>query len=187
LIKAIRHAGVAALAVSALLAAGGCGSSPSSSTTSPTPSPSPSPKLITSVDACTLVTASDASTATGATLTNPSAGGGAVPGACFYASSDGKTFVIVYAQSLPDATAAQGFSPDAIAAALTSGSGLTNPKILTGIGDKAVEYTINSSGSTGNLIFVAKANVVMMIVITPSTSSTAIENLAKSAVGHLSG
>jgi hypothetical protein len=138
------------------------------------------------VQACTLITASDASSATGKTLTNLSSGTSAVPGACFYASADGKTSVIVFAQVYPDSSAAQSVSADQIAAALTGvGSGLTNAKAVTGIGDKAVEYTISSSGSSGIVIFVFKSNVLVLIAITPSSSSTVIEQLATTAVGRL--
>jgi hypothetical protein len=179
---------VVALTVTGLFLVAGCGGPASSSTSShsPSPSPSPSPTLITAVQACSLVTADDASSATGKTLTNLGAGGSAVPGACFYASADGKTSVIVFAQVYPDSTAAQSVSAQQIAAALTgAGSGLVNAKVVTGIGDKAVEYTVNETGSNGIVIFVFKTNVLIMIVISPSPGSTVIEQLATTAVGRL--
>jgi hypothetical protein len=111
-----------------------------------------------------------------------------VPGACFYISADGKTSVIVFAQVYSDSTAAQSVSAEQIAAALTgAGSGLTNAKPVTGIGDKAVEYSVSSSGSSGTVIFVFKSNVLILIAITPAPSSTSvIEQLATTAVGRLS-
>jgi hypothetical protein len=137
------------------------------------------------VQACTLVTAADASSATNATLTNP-ASGAAIPGACFYTSADGKTSVVVYAQVLPDASAAQSFSADTIAAALTGGFGLSNSKVISGIGDKAIEYTTGAS-SNGIVIIVFKSNVVMLIVMQPSGSngSSVIEHLATTAIGRV--
>ena len=180
-----RSGWVAAIGVMAALAVGGCGGSGSSST--PSPSPNASPTLITAVQACSLVTADDASGATGQTLTNPSTSTSAVPGACFYTSADGKTSVIVFAQVYPDSSAAQAVSAQQVAAALTgAGSGLTNAKPVTGIGDKAVEYTVSGSGSTGTVIFVFKANVLLLIAMSPSPpSTTVVERLATTAVGRL--
>jgi hypothetical protein len=170
-----------------LLAACGSSSSPSASSSSPSPSPSPTPKLITSVDACTLVTATEASAAAGTTVA--SLGGASavqIPGACFYGSSDGKATVIVFAQTYPDASSADAVSPEQIAAAINlGGAGVANAKAVSGIGDKAVEYSITSTGSEGTVIFVFKANVVILIAVTPSTSSSAVEQLAKTAVGRL--
>jgi hypothetical protein len=141
--------------------------------------------LIGSVQACSLVTATDASNVTGKTLTNPSTGVAAVPGACFYSSADGKTSVVVFAQVYADSTAAQSVSADQIAAALTgAGAGLSDAKVVTGIGDKAIEYSFTAS-SKGIAIFVFKSNVLMVIAITPSPGSTVIEQLATTAVGRL--
>jgi Protein of unknown function (DUF3558) len=170
-----------------LLAACGSSNSPSSSSSSPTPTPSPSPKLVTSVDACTLVTTTDASTAAGTAVTNLGAASGAqVSGACLYGSSDGKTSVVVFAQTYPDATTAQAVSPEQIAAAINvGGAGAASAKPVSGIGDKAVEYSSTTAGSNGTVIFVFKANVVMMIAITPAPSSNAIEQLARTAAGRI--
>ena len=132
------------------------------------------------------MTASEASSASGATVTNLGAGAGPMPGACFYASSDGAASVVVFAQSYPDATSAAAASPEQMAAAInTGGAGVANAKAVSGIGDKAVEYTMSSAGGNGIVIFVFKSNVVMMIAVTPAISSTAIEQLAKTAVGRL--
>jgi hypothetical protein len=177
---------IAIVAVAGLLVAA-CGSNaPSASSSSPSPTPSPSPKLITSVDACTLVTATDASTAAGTAVTNMGASSGAqVPGACFYSSADGKSTVIVFAQTYPDATTAQAVSPEQIAAGINlGGAGVANAKSVTGIGDKAVEYSITSTGSAGTAIFVFKSNVLILIAVSPA-SSTAVEVLARTAVGRL--
>src|SRR6202035_4601766 len=110
-----------------------------------------------SVDACTLVTATDASTAAGTTVANMGATSGVtIPGACFYLSSDGKTTVLIFAQAYPDTTTAQAVSPETIAAGINVGAGgVTNAKPVSGIGDKAVEY---SSGTDGTVIFVFKSN-----------------------------
>jgi hypothetical protein len=119
-------------------------------------------------------------------VTNLSAASGVqVPGACLYGSSDSATSVVVYAQAYPDASSAQAVSPEQIAAAINSGSGVANAKAVSGIGDKAVEYSMTTAGGNGSVIFVFKANVVLMIAVTPSVSSTAIEQLARTAVGRL--
>jgi hypothetical protein len=177
---------IAAVAMCGLMVA--CGSSPSSSKSAATPSPTPTPKAttISNVDACTLVTAADASNAAGVTVSNL-ASGGQIPGACIYTSSDGTTNVIVIAQAYPDATSADAVSPEQLAAALNGAYGIANAKPVSGIGDKAVEYTVSSqaAGSTGTVIFVFKANVVMMIAISPLTDTTKLEDLARTAVGKL--
>lgn len=110
-----------------------------------------------------------------------------MPGACIYASADGATTVFVIAQAYADASSAASVSPEQLAAALNGAYGIANAKTVTGIGDKAVEYTVTStaSGTTGTVIFVFKANVVLMIVVTPTTDSTGVEKLARTAVGRL--
>lgn len=72
-----------------------------------------------------------------------------------------------------------------MAAALNGAYGVANAKVVSGIGTKAVEYSLTSSGSSGLVIFVFKSNVVMMIAVTPTANSTALEQLAKTAVGRL--
>jgi hypothetical protein len=137
-----------------------------------------------------LVTAADASTATGVTVSNLAGSAGAqITGACIYASADGTTTVFVIAQAYADATSADAVSPEQLAAGLNGAYGIANAKTVSGIGDKAVEYTVSSaaSGSTGTVIFVFKANVVMMIAVTPTTDTTAVEQLARTAVGRLHG
>src|SRR4029077_2720677 len=165
-----------------------CGStnSPSSSSSSGSQSPSPTPqsKLISNVDACKLVTSADASTATGTTVSSLSSGA-QIPGACFYASSDGTSAVIGFAPAYPDSTTAQAASPDQIAAAINAGAGVSNAKSVSGIGDKAVEYSTTTAGGNGSVIFVFKSNVVLMLVVTPAPSSSALEQLARTAVGRL--
>lgn len=174
------------LAASVLVA---CGGSNSSSSSSPTPSPSASRSGLLAVsDACKLVTAEDASTAVGTSVTNLAATQGVtIPGACFYGTSDGSASVLIFAQAYSDASSADQIQPDQIAAAFRAQYGITNAKSVTGIGDKAFEYTATSaSGSPGIAIFVFKANVVMFIVMSPSTDSAKIEALAKTAVSRLS-
>mgnify|MGYP001297515994 CR=1 FL=1 len=108
-----------------------------------------------------------------------------VPGVCVYGSQDTQATVFVYAQTIPDTTTADSISPDQMAAILNGQYGVSNAKAVTGVGDKAFEYTTTSSGNTGIAIFVFKANAVLMIVMSPTTNSTAIEKLARTAVGHL--
>jgi hypothetical protein len=107
-----------------------------------------------------------------------------VPGACSYATSDLKTFVLVFAQAFPDAATANAVSPEQLAASLSAYLRIANPKPVNGIGDKAVEYDLTSSGGAGNLIIVFKANVIFTIAISPSDPST-VERLATTAAGKL--
>jgi len=94
--------------------------------------------------------------------------------------------VIVYAQVLADQAAADAMQPDQIIAALGGQVGVSNAKTVTGIGDKAFEYTSNSTTSgAGVAIFVFRYNVVLMIVMGPSTDSNAIEAMAKAAVDRI--
>jgi hypothetical protein len=184
----VRQIGAPALVAAAGLLIGACGSSNSpsaSSSGSHSPSPSSQATLISNVDACKLVTASDASTAAGATVTNFGGAGATATGACIYASSDGTASVIVFAQAYPDSTAAEAVSPEQIAASINNGAGVANAKAVSGIGDKAVEYSTTAAGGNGSVIFVFKSNVVLMIAITPSPSSNALEQLARTAVGRL--
>jgi len=176
---------IAVVAICGLLVSA-CGSSNSSSKVTVTPSPAAKAKLITSVDACTLVTATDASTATGVTVTDIGASSGAqMPGTCLYGSADFSTSVIVVAQVYPSASSAASISPEKLAAALKGANTSGTAKVVTGIGDKAVEYTFTSSGTGGTMIFVFKSNVVITIAVTPSTDPTAVENLARTAVSRL--
>lgn len=180
--------------LAAALLVAGCGSSNSTAASSPKPSPSPTPTKeaqVTTVDACKLVTDAEASAAVGSTVTNLAASGGAsIPGACIYTGQDSagnQLSVFVFAQTYPDTTTADSISPDQVAAMLNGQYGVSNAKAVTGIGDKAFEYTTTSAASsgTGEAIFVFKANVVLMILISPSTDSTKVEQLARTAVGRL--
>jgi hypothetical protein len=193
-IKTASMSAVIALVVVAGLVVSACGSSSTSSSTSSNSSASPSPThspratLISKVDACMLVTIADVLTATGLTVTNLAATSGAsIPGACFYSSTDGSTSVLVFAQVYPDASSAAAVSPETMAASLNGAYGIANAKVVTGIGDKAVEYTSTStsSGGKGAVIFVFKSNVVMFIALTPANDTTGVEKLATVAVGKL--
>jgi hypothetical protein len=184
--KTISPSGLIAVVATCGLLVSACGSSNSSSKASVTPSSSAKAKLITSVDACTLVTAADASAATGVTVTDIGASSGTqTAGSCLYGSADFTTSVIVVAQVYPSASSAAAISPEKLAAALKGINASGTAKIVTGIGDKAVEYTFTSSGTGGTMIFVFKLNVVITIIITPSTNPTAVENLARTAVSRL--
>jgi hypothetical protein len=172
-----------AMVASAGLLVSGCGSSNQTAKESPSPTPTKQQAITKAPDPCTLVTAADAGTATGKTMTSAS-GTTQIPGACFYTSSDG-AIVYVLAQAYSDASTASSVSPEQMAAAM-SGYGIANAKVVTGIGDKAVEYNATAqSGGSGIAIFVFKANVVLVIVMSPSNSSTAIETMARTAVGRL--
>jgi len=164
----------------AICAISACGGSSSSSSSS-----SPSPSLIASVDACSLVTAAEASAAAGATLTNIA--GVSTPGTCFYGEQGGSAGVFVYAQVYRDAATANAVTAQQISAALGAqvGNGATSGKEVSGIGDKAFEFTAAGNAGNGMAIIVFKANVVMMILVDPSTSPGTIEKLAKTAVSRL--
>ncbi len=182
--KTMSPSGLIAVVATCGLLVSACGSPSSSSKVAP--SPSPKAKLITSVDACMLVTAADASSATGVTVTAIGASTGAqTAGTCLYGSADFTTTVIVVAQVYPSVTSAASISPEKLAAALKGANTSGTAKVVTGIGDKAVEYTFTSSGSGGTMIFVFKSNVVITIAVTPSTDPTAVENLARTAVSRL--
>jgi hypothetical protein len=56
---------------------------------------------------------------------------------------------------------------------------------VSGIGDKAFEYTASGSAGGGIAIFVFKSNVVMLIAVDPTSTPSAIEQLARTAVGRL--
>ena len=165
-------------------ACGGSAGSTSNSSTGTTPSPTKSAH-VNSVDACSLVTAAEASAAAGSTVTNLSAGAGTqTPGICVYGSSDGASSVFVLAQVYPDTTTADSISPEQMAAVMNGQMGVTNAKSVQGIGDKAFEYTATSSSGGGIAIFVFKANVVLMIALSPTTDSAKVEALARAAVGR---
>ena len=172
------------LTVCLLVAA--CGGSAGSTSNSSTVTPSPTKGAhVNSVDACSLVTAAEASAAAGSTVTNLSAGAGTqTPGICVYGSSDGASSVFVLAQVYPDTTTADSISPEQMAAVMNGQMGVTNAKAVQGIGDKAFEYTATSSSGGGIAIFVFKANVVLMIALSPTTDSAKVEALARAAVGR---
>ena len=165
-----------------------CGSSSSSSTTgSASPSPSPSETHIASVDACKLVTQSEASAAAGAALVNlATMGAPIIPGACFYGAQNSSTGVFIYAQVYPDTQTADAVTAEQFQVALAAqlGKGATSGKAVDGIGDKAFEFTGEGNAGNGVAIIVFKANVVFIIAVDPG-GATATENLARTAVGRL--
>jgi hypothetical protein len=189
-IRAIRNRGVLAAVVLAGLLVGACGSSSSSTSSEKSPTPSPSKAAtIASVDACKLVTESDASAIVGGTaVTNlGTSGGAAIPGACVYGSSDSNkpATVFVFGQAFADATAAGSSSPEQIAAAMNAGLSVSNAKPVSGIGDKAIEYTAAGGQGNGLVIVVFKANVVFIIYVMPSPDPKALETLAATATTRL--
>jgi hypothetical protein len=106
---------------------------------------------------------------------------------CSYASSDGKTMLLVFGEVLPDASTAQQVQPNQLAQSFNTGYGLTGAKPLNGVGDKAVEASLSGgSGQTGTIIFIFKANVVLMLVLEPApTDTSGFEKLAKDAADNL--
>ncbi|HKC19518.1 MAG TPA: hypothetical protein VKE27_07775 [Candidatus Dormibacteraeota bacterium] len=184
--------GAVVAAICATFALTSCGGSNSSSNSNPASSPSPSAaaSTVASVDACKLITAEDASTAVGAAVINLAAiGNAAIPGACYYTTQDEANLVLIFAQTYPDAATADQVSPTQLTSVLQGQYGITNAKSVTGIGDKAVEYTTSASASqtanSGEAIFVFKSNVVLFIILSPSTDSAKIEALARTAVSRL--
>lgn len=179
----------ALVVLAAILLAAACGSgSPSATSSESTPTPTVSKaQHVASVDACKLVTAEEASAAVGTPVANlgASGAGAQVPGACFYGASGSSSVVFIYAQVHPDATAAQAVQPDQIAAALAGQLGVSNAHSVSGIGDKAFEYTASGSAGGGIAIFVFRYNVVMMIAVDPTSTPSTIEQLARTAVGRL--
>jgi hypothetical protein len=188
--KLARPLSIAAVgAALVVVACGGSSNATSSSSSTPSPSPSAATGLITgSIDACKLVTATDATNVMGVTMTAFGSSGGAP--VCIYAGqlSDGTSAsVFVYAQSYPDASQADAVSPDQMAAAFRGQFGITDAKAVSGLGDKAFEYTATSAngGGSGVVIFVFKANVVLFVAVSPTTDATKAESLAHVAVGNL--
>jgi hypothetical protein len=173
--------------LAALLAATACGSSTQTSTGStPTPTPTATASTtqhVTSADACTLVTADEASAAVGEAVT--SLAGVQIPNACIYGSSGSSSTVLVFAQVYPDATAANAVQPDQLAAIFASQLAFANAHAVNGVGDKAFEYTLTGSGGGGIALLVFKYNVVLIIAVDPTSDSNAIEGLARTAVGRL--
>jgi hypothetical protein len=167
-----------------------CGSSSSASTTgssSPSPSPSPSEQHIAAVDACKLVTASEASAAAGKKLVNlQTLGAPVIPGACFYGAQGSSTGVFVYAQVYPDTATADAVTAQQFQVALAAqlGQGATSGKEVDGIGDKAFEFTGEGNAGKGVAIIVFKENVVFIVAVDPG-GTTATEGLARTAVGRL--
>ena len=182
---------------------GSCGSTPTANQASHTPGSSgtKTANLTLPADICSLVTADEASAAVGTRVVNLGAQGGvAVPGACFYTNPtpspnpDG-TFpspppsagLLVFGQAYPDASTADAVQPNQLAAGYASLYGISNAHEVKGIGDKAFEYSATSSqsGSNGIAIIVFKSNVLLFIIMSPSSDSTKIEALASAAVGRL--
>lgn len=105
---------------------------------------------------------------------------------CTYASADGTQSLLVFGEVLPDASAAAQVQPDQLAQQYNAAYGITNAKTLSGVGDKAVEYSLNSGAQTGTIIFIFKSNVVLMLILQPTPSDTSgLEKLAKAAADNL--
>lgn len=179
---------IAVVAICGLMVSA-CGGSSSSSKAAASPSPTRTPKATPTpaVDACALVTAADILSATGLTVSSLAGSSGAEVPTCVYFTADHSTTVLVVANAYPDATSANAVTPDQLAAASNGAFVIANAKPVSGIGDKAVEYTftIAASAATGMAIFVFKSKFVILIAITPSKDSAALENLARTAAGRL--
>ena len=92
--------------------------------------------------------------------------------------------MFVLAQVYPDTTTADSISPEQMAAVMNGQMGVANARSVQGIGDKAFEYTATSSSGGGIAIFIFKANVVLMIAVSPTTDSAKVEALGRAAVGR---
>jgi hypothetical protein len=105
---------------------------------------------------------------------------------CTYSSADGTQSLLVFGEVLPDASAAAQVQPDQLAQQFNSAYGVTNGKTLSGIGDKAVEYSLTSGGQSGTIIFILKSNIVLLLVLEPTPSDTSgFEKLAKAAADNI--
>lgn len=93
--------------------------------------------------------------------------------------------MVIFAQVFPDAAAANAVSADQIAAQMNGAYSISNAKPVSGIGDKAVEYSLTGPQGNGTVIFAFKANVVLVIVVIPPPDSTAFETLAGTAAGRI--
>lgn len=183
--------GVVAACIGLVLAAG-CGGG-SSNQTSASPSSaaqqqSTAKAKFSTVDACSLVQASDASTAVGTQMAAMPGGGGAgQQSLCIYGpqdtSSGNSAGIFVMAVVYPDQATADAVSPEQVAAMFRV-SGVTDAKVVSNIGDKAVEYQATTQSGSGLAIFVFRANVLVMISLEPG-DSTKIEALARVAVSNL--
>ena len=191
----LRPAFVTALAVTAstiLVACGGSGSGSTASTES-TPTPSSAKqasKNLTLPDLCTLVTSDDAAKLWSVDKSQiVNVGGGSGAGVCIYgnnaSSQDG---LLVIGQSYPDAASAQAVDPTQLSSIYSRFYGISSAKSVSGIGDKAFEYTTTSTstGSTGAAIFVFKANILLMIILSPANDASGVESLATTAISRLS-
>jgi hypothetical protein len=169
----------------------GCGSS-STAAFSPSPSPSAtasgSAGKASAVDPCALVTAGDASSAAGKQVANlVSLGAPAIPGACFYGTQKGSAAVFVYAQVYKDAATADAVTVEQFQTAVASqiGQSSKDSKDVGGIGDRAYEFSVKNKSGSGMAILVFKGNVVFLIALEPTSGTSTVENLAKTAVTRL--
>ena len=109
-------------------------------------------------------------------------------------SDQNQAGVLVITSVYPDQSTANAVNVDQLATAFGGQFGVTgvsNAKVVNGIGDKAVEYTATKASGSGVGIFVFRANVVIFIVLSPISSmstadaTTKLEALAKVAVTNL--
>lgn len=178
------------VAVALLVVGCGASNSTSKSATKTSPTPSHAALITGALDACTLITAQEATTTMGVTMQAFGQTGGAP--VCIYAGqlADGTSIsVVVYGQLYPDTTTADNVSPEQMAAAFRSQFGISSSKSLTGIGDKAFEYTTTAtnggSANSGVVVFVFKANAILLVAVSPTTDDSKAQALARLAVGNL--
>lgn len=188
-------AACACLLTMALAACGGSSSGSGESTGSNESSPTAATnkeasKNLTLPDVCSLVTTDDVATlwqVDKSQILNVASGAGA--GLCIYGNqASQQDGLLVIGQAYPDATTAEQVQPEQLATVYSRFYGISSSKSVTGIGDKAFEYvtTSTATGSNGAAIFVFKANILLMIILSPATDDTGVESLAKAALTRLS-
>jgi len=173
--------------IAAATAISACGTTPSANVV-PSASPAHASAKITHLDPCAMVTASEASTATGKTLANSvSLGSSPIPGGCFYRSKSNPAVVFVYAQVYPDTATANAVTVAQFASAMSSmlSASTSDPKAISGIADKASEFEIKVGSGQGLAVIVFKNNVVFVIAMAPTSTESVVEGLAKTAASRL--
>lgn len=177
--------------VAAATSIAACASSAvASNTTAPSASPSAgaSQAKAQAPDPCSLVTANEASAAAGKTLVNDvSIGAARITGGCFYGARGTSTGVYVYMQVFPNAAIANGVTVKQFQTVMSGqlGNATGDARELGGFGDRAYEFTAKGNAGTGIAIVVFKGNVVFLVALEPSSSSSPVQGLARMAASRV--